>query len=380
MLDFVKSIVLRLSGSLLVVSFSILVYGKSFSSEVAVFYGERDVLKKDSDCYEKLWLDHIEGIKINVDACATCSSKPSISYNCLHFKTNELWLQKKYKKAAEEIDDFLITYNSDETGSDVIASALIDKRELLSYLSGFSSDFLVKRANDLIFDNFRLDLNVEKDNISFRVDTAAKYSTLMKVEKSQFQSSLISYSGEVREARLGVFNTEYKFPLVAFVGLNENLLGLDYLINFSRIIFNSDENSIHTEIRRLYVDDANIFIDGEISVFGQVYASRNFCLDTGADKTILMPKFYKKIRRYLLNAPFKDMSAAESVGTMNSLGRIVKNVKISTNYKVVVEMDELPVLFRNDVSNICDVVLGLDVLQGKVDFIDFSNRTVSLIL
>ena len=296
----------------------------------------------------------------------------------MHFKTNELWLKQKYLISANKINTFLNSHYQDTTDLKAILPTLKSKQELLTYLSKHVNVNSTPNINELTSDNFKIILDVGGKKTIFKVDTAAKYSTLMEVPNKLFQSKITSYSGAERDVNLGVLQTEHKLPLTAFVGLSENLLGLDYLINFSRINFNTSEDSISTVVNELYIDDANIFFDGDITILGETYINRNFCIDTGATQTFLMPKFYKKIRKLLLDVPIKRLSATESTGVMSTLGKFVKNIRFSSNDKIITEVNELPILFRNNTSAICDVILGTDILQDKINYIDFSKRRVSL--
>ncbi|WP_448548020.1 hypothetical protein [Thalassotalea fusca] len=330
-------------------------------------------------CYGNLWLDHIKGKRININDCKLCSSKFSISYNCIHFKTNELWYEKKYLSASRVLEAFL---NGKYLGSEELGFVRVpleEKSQLLNYLSKHRfSDTNLSKEKKLFFDDFETTIRVDGVDINFRIDTAARYSTITNISANSFTTGIATYSGRDVSAEIAILQTEYGYPIVSFVGLGDNLLGIDYLLNFALLEFANGLETDHNYEKELFIDDANMFFDGEITIKGEVFKSRNFCIDTGATQSILMPKFYKKVRKLIEKKPIKKLSANEIDGEMNQLGKIVDLITLAVDGNEIGQPRDIPILFRSGTSSICDIILGKDILVNRISYIDFENRKLSL--
>lgn len=127
--------------------------------------------------------------------------------------------------------------------------------------------------------------------------------------------------------------------------------------------------------KKLYRDQNNFFFLAHVNIFNRKLADRNVCIDTGSDITFAMPKLYKEIRDLIQDRPIKVLTATESFGTMNKLGKVIPQLNFILGADTFI-LKSVPAIFRSNSSVVCDLILGKDFLKNNLISFSLRNRYI----
>lgn len=356
----------------------------SFATETTdveknVYYGNISELLsvKNQNCYAKIWLDYIEGKKVSLDSCNICASSFSTSYNCALFSAANHSQNGNSLEAANVLYEFMEKNREELVEYPNAELALQNKAAVLSYVGKNFKTAIKPYPTIFVNRNFKVVGKDDEVSSKYAIDTAAAYSASIDKEKADaIKTQLSTFSGNEMSVLFGksmLFDKE----MPTYYNMNENLIGLFTLYDFQSIVILENKDKPYFQ-KPLLRDQSNLFIEGDLLIKDVHLKNQNICIDSGSEATVLMPKFYKKIKHKLKSLPILNIQARESLGQMEALGKVVKKSKLKIG-EVFYNLSDTPILFRSNSSVICDLILGQDFLSENVKEISLRNRYLKII-
>lgn len=353
----------------------------AYTSELEVYFGNRFFIDrlKHKDCYQRIWSSYIRNEEIDIDSCNVCRSSFSIDYNCLTFALEQSIDKRLYNKGRQLIEEFIAANKHHEEYMELVIDGLRDKLKILVLMENYRSTSDGKVKDSFPIYEFESFIVLNNKKVNFLIDTGASFSTLKnKAFVTGREIELIDYAGNSHSKPFGYVKSKNNVKIFSYFNTSLNSLGLNYLTRFESIEFKFEKMVSNDFITtQMFKDSANLFVDGDIIFNGKAYSMRNICLDTGAKQTAFMPKFYRDIRPQLAENEVLTFKGNGIAGSFERLGKLVRSIEMEINGNKFASIKEAPIFFKSNVSTVCDVILGQDILRGRLKKIDFQKREIS---